>query len=43
MGKYLGVTEQRAFLKFLLRELIDIKSFTGDNDIITIWTNPGIE
>lgn len=36
MGKYLGVTEQRAFLKFLLRELIDIKSFTGDLDIITI-------
>ena len=36
MGKYLGVTEQRAFLKFLLHELIDIKSFTCDLDIITI-------
>ena len=35
-GKYLGVTEQRTFLKFLLRELIDIKSLTGDGDFITI-------
>ena len=30
-GKYLGVTEQRAFSKFFLCELIDIKSLTGDD------------